>query len=94
MKNYVALILLIALPLLAWAEDLSSELKSELVYVPSLEDNLRAMDKDRNGLVTASEVRAYLQLKHGQGYEKAILDRMQSTENGASCATPFAQSFY
>lgn len=90
MKTYIALIMMLALPSLACAEDLRSELK----YEPSVEDNLRTMDKDRNGLVTASEVRAHLQLKHGQGYEKAILDRMQSTENGASCATPFAQSFY
>lgn len=90
MRNYAALILMLVLPSLAGAEALSSELK----YVPSVEDNLRTMDKDKNGLVTASEVRTYLQLKHGIGYEKAILDRMQSTESGASCGTPFAQSFY
>lgn len=90
MKNFVVLILMMVLPSLAWAEVLSSELK----HVPSVEENLQTMDKDKNGLVTASEVRAYLQLKHGLGYEKAILDKMQSTENGASCATPFAQSFY
>lgn len=52
------------------------------------------MDKDRNGMVTASEVRGYLQAKHGKGYEKSILDKMQSSENGLSCGTPFAQSFY
>lgn len=52
------------------------------------------MDEDSNGMVTASEVRAYLQAKHGVGYEKTILDKMQSSENGLSCGTPFAQSFY
>jgi hypothetical protein len=90
MRYCVALIWMLLWPSLGLAESLVSEPK----YVPSVEENLRIMDKDGNGLVTASEVRAYLQLKHGAAYEKAILDKMQSTESGASCGTPFAQSFY
>jgi Ca2+-binding EF-hand superfamily protein len=62
--------------------------------VSSVEENLRLMDKDRNGLVTASEVRAYLQSRHGDDYEKSVLDKLQSTERGASCGTPFAQTFF
>ncbi len=76
------------------AISLADPVSSVPAVVPSVEDNLRKMDRDRNGLVTASEVRAYLELKHGKGYEKAILDKMQSSEGGASCGTPFAQTFY
>lgn len=90
MKKLIILMLLISAPSLAWAEPLYSELK----HVPSVEENLREMDKDRNGLVTTSEVRAFLELKHGKDYKKAILDKIQSFEGGASCGTSFAQSFY
>lgn len=76
------------------AISLADPVSSVPVVVPSVEDNLREMDRDRNGLVTVSEVRAYLELKHGKGYEKAVLDKMQSSEGGASCGTPFAQTFY
>lgn len=65
----------------------------ELVTSPSVEENLRAMDTDRNGLVTVTEVRAYLEAKHGKGYEKALLDKLEQT-SGASCGTAFANSFY
>ena len=59
----------------------------------SVEAKLREMDKDRNGLVTVTEVRAYLEAKHGKGYEKALLDKLEQT-SGASCGTAFANSFY
>ena len=60
----------------------------------SAEEHFREMDKDHNGLVTVSEMRAYLEAKHGKDYEKAILDKMQTVERGASCSTAFAQPFY
>lgn len=84
MLRYLILILMLCGPGLVLAED---------GRAPSVEDNLREMDKDRNGIVTSSEVRAYLQSKHGKDYEKSVLDKLQSTERGASCGTPFAQSF-
>jgi hypothetical protein len=68
--------------------------RAEITNPPSVEDNLREMDKDRNGMVTVSEVRAYLESKHGKDYEKSTLDKLQSFEGGASCGTPFAQPFY
>ncbi|PKO50751.1 MAG: hypothetical protein CVU26_09530 [Betaproteobacteria bacterium HGW-Betaproteobacteria-2] len=85
MKRYLILILILCNPAIVLAEE---------VRAPSVEENLREMDKDRNGIVTASEVRAYLQSKHGKDYEKGILDKLQSTERGASCGTSFAQSFF
>ncbi|PKO24445.1 MAG: hypothetical protein CVU35_09250 [Betaproteobacteria bacterium HGW-Betaproteobacteria-8] len=84
-KRYLILILMLCSPTIVLAEE---------VRAPSVEENLREMDKDRNGIVTASEVRTYLQSKHGEDYEKSILDKLQSTERGASCGTPFAQSFF
>lgn len=85
MLRYLIVILILCGPGMVFAEE---------DRAPSVEDNLREMDKDRNGLVTTSEVRAYLQSKHGKDYEKSILDKLQSTERGASCGTPFAQSFF
>lgn len=65
------------------------------VYVgPSVEDNIKIMDKDKNGFADASEVRAYLESLHGKGYESALLDRFEASVKGTSCATPFAKSFY
>ena len=66
---------------------------AEAVVVPSVEDNLREMDKDRNGIVTVSEVRVFIETRHGKGYEKEILDKMESA-SGQSCGTSFAQSLF
>lgn len=95
MKNNLILVLMLFSPAISLAETVeSSSAGQSSVEWPSVKDRLREMDEDRNGMVTASEVRAYLQAKHGVGYEKTILDKMQSSENGLSCGTPFAQSFY
>lgn len=85
MKKFLVLISMLCIPVISLAE---------VVDTPSVEDNLREMDKDHNGLVTVSEVRAYLESKHGKGYEKSTLDKIQASEDGSSCGTPFAQSFY
>ena len=61
---------------------------------PSVQENLVAMDTNKDGMVTVSEVRAYIESKHGKGYEKELLDRMEASTNGLSCATPFANRFY
>lgn len=66
---------------------------AEAVVVPSVEDNLREMDKDRNGIVTVSEVRVFIESKHGKGYEKETLDKMEGA-SGQSCGTSFAQSLF
>lgn len=96
MKNTLILVLMFCSPAISLAETAESSHaeQSSAAGWPSVKDRLREMDKDRNGMVTASEVRGYLQAKHGKGYEKNILDKMQSSENGLSCGTPFAQSFY
>jgi hypothetical protein len=62
--------------------------------VPSVEDNIRAMDHDRDGMVTVYEVRAFIEAKHGKDYKKDVLDEMESSASGKSCTTPFAKSHY
>ncbi len=61
---------------------------------PSLEDQVALMDKDHNGFADVFEVRAYLELQNGQGYEKALLDKWEASASGKSCSTPFAKELY
>lgn len=61
---------------------------------PTVEDNIALMDKDKNGFADASEVRAYLELINGKGYESAVLDKFEASMRGTSCNTPFAKDFY
>jgi hypothetical protein len=77
---------LLALPLLVLAE--------ETVPESSVEDNIRSMDKDGDGMVTVYEVRALIEAKHGKGYKKEVLDNMEASASGTSCTTPFAKPLY
>lgn len=61
---------------------------------PSVQDNITAMDRDRDGMVTVSEVRAFIEATHGRQYQTAVLDEMESLLHGRSCATPFAGFSY
>jgi Ca2+-binding EF-hand superfamily protein len=70
------------------AEDVSAK------AYPSMEENLRQMDTDKDGMVSVHEVRAALEARHGKGYEQSLLADMESSASGRSCSTPFAQNFY
>ncbi len=61
---------------------------------PTLEDNVALMDTDKNGFADVYEVRAFLELKHGKGYEKDMLDKWEASASGKSCSTPFAKELY
>ena len=61
---------------------------------PSVQENLLAMDTNKDGMVTVSEVRAFIESKHGKGYQKDLMDKMEASTNGLSCATPFANRFF
>ena len=61
---------------------------------PTVEDNVLAMDTDKNGFADVMEVRAFLALKHGKDYEKALLDRWEVRSLGGGCPVPFAKEFY
>lgn len=87
---------LLALPVVARADELLGYLTdSQGRYTgPSVEDNIRLMDTDKNGFADVFEVRAFLELKHGKGYEKELLDKMEASASGRSCSTPFAKDLY
>ncbi len=61
---------------------------------PTVEDNVASMDLDKNGFADASEVRAFLELKHGKGYQSALLEKFEASVKGASCASPFSNKLY
>jgi len=61
---------------------------------PTVEDNVTSMDTDKNGFADASEVRAFLELKHGKGYESALLEKFEASVKGSSCGTPFANKLF
>lgn len=54
---------------------------------PTVEDQVVLMDTDRNGFADVFEVRAYLELQHGKGYQKELLDKMVRTAERHSCGT-------
>ena len=60
---------------------------------PTVEDNVALMDTDKNGFADVLEVRALLALKHGKGYEKALLDRWEVHSLSGGCPVPFAKEF-
>lgn len=87
MNAGVLLLLLVSVPAMAWAEDRFSS-------VASVEDNIRSMDKDRDGMVTITEIRAFLEAQNGKGYRQELLDGMEAQAGARSCASPFSRSFY
>lgn len=61
---------------------------------PTVEDNILAMDNDKNGFADVFEVRAFLVSIHGKDYQKDLLDKWESSASGKSCSTPFAKELY
>ena len=80
---------------LANAENLLSYLTdANGIYIgPTVEENILKMDTDKNGFADVLEVRAFLALKHGKDYEKALLDRWEVQSLGGGCPVPFAKEF-
>ena len=60
----------------------------------SVEDNIRNMDKDHDGMVSMNEIRTYLEAQNGKGYRGELLDEMTARADGRSCSSPFSRSFY
>lgn len=81
-----SLLLLLCVSLPAGAE--------ESAPAPSVEDNIRAMDTDHDGMVSIAEIRAYLESRNGKDYRQELLDDMQARADAKSCASPFSRSFY
>ena len=79
---------LVFLPLLAFADNATA------LAAPSVEDNIQALDKDHDGMVSVFEIRAFIEARHGKQYQQAVLDDMESSARGKSCSTPFAKPRY
>lgn len=96
LRNLVLLPAFLLMSNVAFAEDLLGYLVDSAGKYsgPSLEDNVVLMDTDKNGFADVFEVRAFLELKHGKGYEKELLDKWESSASGKSCSTPFAKDLY
>lgn len=59
----------------------------------SVEETIRLIDTNHDGQVSMSEIRAYLEAKHGKNYEQTLLTEMETKAN-TSCGSPFSRSFY
>ena len=81
------LLLSLLLPAVVWAVENDAP-------TLSVEENIRNMDKDRDGMVSMSEIRAYLETQNGKGYRSELLDEMTARADGRSCSSPFSRSFY
>jgi len=84
-KTFLLVMALVSLP--AWAEETFSS-------AMSVEDNIRSMDKDRDGMVSMAEIRSHLEAQNGKGYRRELLDEMTAKADAQSCASPFSRSFY
>jgi hypothetical protein len=102
-KVLAALLVLSSFSALAVETVISTDGNSVLGYLtdkdgkytgPTVEDNVIAMDTDKNGFADVTEVRAFLALKHGKDYQKAVLDRWEVSALGGGCPVPFAKEFY
>lgn len=70
-------------------------LAEEMLQPPlSVEEAIRAMDRDRDGMVSAAEIRAYLEASRGKGYMRGVLEGMEARAESRSCSSPFSRSFY
>ena len=92
-KSVLVLLISIMACAPAFAETLIEAL-TEKYAGPTVEDQVALMDKDKNGFADVFEVRAYLELQHGKGYQKELLDRWEASAKGKSCSTPFAKELY
>ncbi len=80
-----------------YAEQLPTEeavAQYSTIPYPSVADNIAAMDKDRDGIVTVHELREFIESKRGKGYEKKLFDEMERSAENRSCGSSFSKSLY
>lgn len=64
------------------------------VAADDIDARIRRMDANHDGMVSITEMRAYLEKQHGKGYQHALLDEIENRANSKSCASPFSRSLY
>lgn len=85
---------LMAANILEYLTENDRHIKSETYRGPTLEDQVAFMDTDKNGFADVTEVRAFLEKIHGEGYEQALLGKLEASARRQSCSTPFAKALY
>ncbi|MDR2875143.1 MAG: hypothetical protein LBV44_04365 [Methylobacillus sp.] len=85
-RHLPLLALLISAPLLAAENDAPAP--------DSVEENIRKMDKDHDGMVSLAEIRDYLESQNKNGERQDLLDELSIRAESRSCASPFSRSFY
>jgi len=60
---------------------------------PSVEDNILAMDTDRDGMVSVAEIKVYLQKEFGPHYKESLLEKMDFAAKAQSCDSSFTRPF-
>lgn len=75
-----------------FADELAGQYST--VLYSSVADNIAAMDKDHDGIVTVHEMREFMESKHGKGYEKKVFDAMEKSAENRSCGSSFSNSLY
>ncbi len=76
-----------------YADEFSSSSSASSTSL-SVEDRLRSLDQNHDGMVSVFEVRSYIEAVHGKAYQQDALNDMESSANGKSCSTPFAKPLY
>jgi hypothetical protein len=96
MLKQICVIIMLLLSQLVCAEDKFTNLanSNEEYAGPSVEAQVALMDKDNNGFADVFEVRAYLELIHGKGYEKPLLDKWTISSTAKSCSTSIVKELY
>ena len=94
MKFFLFSLLFVFSSLAAQAEQDTPVDYSHLSSFPSVADNMKSMDQDKDGIVTAEEITQYLQAQHGRNYKQSVLDELQRVSNSRSCGSPFSRSVY
>jgi hypothetical protein len=95
MQTYLKILMALLIPLSArtlYAEEMMAQY-STMPY-PSVADNIAAMDKDRDGIVTVHELRDFIESKRGKGYEQKLFDEMEKSAENRSCGSSFSKSLY
>lgn len=75
------------------ADESSVELSASSIPI-NMQDRLRSLDQNHDGMVSVYEVRSFIENVHGKAYQQDALNDMESSANGKSCSTPFAKPLY